>query len=239
MYRPLPNNSFATTRSQARAAAAARPDDEPLQGNELSSGVRQLSKYQAIVYGFGGGHVHHTLSTSSIPIQVIAAVDMDAIVCSHFQELMSVPRVFSTARQLMTWIISKDKQYVDIYISHAPLSVDLAFVQCWWDYQADIIMKSRRFQGLQVFLIVVPSQFKVNEVSTKFQSKLTNDRWILSVSSLEFPSFGDSIDDTTNVILGVHRSTEATATALTLLAPPKQCCKPISEFIHAKFNESN
>jgi hypothetical protein len=50
----------------------------PLQNGEVSSITRQLNRYQTILYGFGGGHVYQNLLNMTLPIQVVAAADMDS-----------------------------------------------------------------------------------------------------------------------------------------------------------------
>jgi hypothetical protein len=84
-----------------------------------------------------------TLSHESISIQIVAAADIDATGRSLFQELMDVPRVFSTARALFDWICSDDKLILDLYLAHAPIGISADFLHCWWFYQAKIIRKAR------------------------------------------------------------------------------------------------
>ena len=132
-----------------------------------------------------------------------------------------------------------DNIYVDLYISHALVILEQEFVHCWWKFQAEIIIKLRRFRGLQTVVIIVPSLFQVNTVSKEFQSLLIKDDWALSTRLLDFPLFGDSIDDSTTVVLGVHRTAQSSTAELAIASSPKQRCRPISDFIHDEFNKSN
>eukprot|EP00956_Cyclotella_meneghiniana_P018596 scaffold31078_cov19-Cyclotella_meneghiniana.AAC.1 len=140
-----PIRNFVTTRSQSKAGSNP-PNSEstrhppPLDNSQITDVARQLTRYQAILYGFGGGHIHHTLSNNSIPITIVAGADLDSHARSLMQELMHIiPRIFDTARKLYDWTASNDDTYMDIYISHAPLQLDSSFVHCWWDFQAKII----------------------------------------------------------------------------------------------------
>eukprot|EP00956_Cyclotella_meneghiniana_P013317 scaffold19184_cov46-Cyclotella_meneghiniana.AAC.7 len=125
-----PIRNFVTTRSQSKGASNPPHSEstrhpQPLMDNEITDVARQLTRYQAILYAFGGGHIHHTLSNNSIPIQIVASADLDSHARSLMQELMHIPRIFDTARKLFDWISSdsEDDTYTDIYISHAPLRI--------------------------------------------------------------------------------------------------------------------
>jgi hypothetical protein len=231
---------FATTRAQARARSHAPPPSQPpeLLNNDVSSCVRQLTRYQAVLYGFGGGHVAHTIKSLNLPIQIVASSDLDPSARSFMHEFMNIPRIFSTAKQLLTWITSDDTLYVDIYISHAPVIVDTSFVSCWWDFQAEIINNARTRKGLQTFMVFVPSLFVVDTVSPSFRDTLRLDGWVLNIIRVNFADFGDSIDDYSTVIFGAHSSTQSTTTPISILQPPKVKPQPISSFIHEKFNDA-
>jgi hypothetical protein len=235
-----PIRNFVTTRSQSRARKTEEPLDRPLplQNGEVSSITRQLNRYQAILYGFGGGHVHQNLLNMTLPIQVVAAADMDSDARALMQELMEIPRIFATAQKLFDWIASNDDLYVDLYLCHAPFVVEQRFVHSWWKFQARIIIKARAVKGLQVFAILIPSVFQAEEVSDAFCSILTKDGWILHTNEVDYPSFGDSIDDRCSVILGVHQSAQANAQPITLITPPSSVPKPIADFILEQFNDT-
>ena len=153
--------------------------------------------------------------------------------------LMKIPRVFLTARQLKAWIDSDDDIYVDFYMAHAPLRQASSFVSCWWKFQAEIVISARLSKGLQIFVFFIPSIFDPSSVSSKFCSTVEADGWILHTQCVDFAVFGDSIDDYCGIILGVHRSTSATVPPLTLLTPPVRRCQPISDFVHEEFNTSS
>ena len=61
----------------------------------------------------------------------------------------------------------------------------------------------------------------------------------MTVTSLAFPEFGDSIDSFSKVMLGIHRSTEATTTYLTIVKPPFVKPPPINPFVVEDFNKQN
>ncbi len=124
---------------------------KPMEASPLSPDNYQLIKPLSMVLAaFGGGHLLHTLQTQSISIQIVAATDLDAQARSLFQELMHVPRIFSSATALYNWICSTDKTYLDVYISHTPVSVSVEFLHCWWEFHAKIIHKAQVFKSLQI-----------------------------------------------------------------------------------------
>ena len=249
----VPIQQFVTTRAQSRrdnsspspapSATPATPPPvipiEPLQNNDVTSAARQLSIYQVVLYGFGGGHAHHTVSHSSPCFKFVAAADMAAEARSIMHEHMRIPRVFSTARQLLNWIESNDATYVDFYLAHVPLRRDPSFVSCWWKLQSDIIRSARLTRGLQTFAFLIPSIFDFDAVTSRFCTTVETDGWVIHTQSIDFAAFGDSIDDYCGVILGVHRSTAPTVAPICLHTPPVRRSKPIKDFIHTAFNESN
>jgi hypothetical protein len=91
-----PIRQFVTTRAQSRRQQQPQPI-EPLQNDDVSSCARQLAKYQAILYGLGGGHVYHTLTHSTPDIQIVAAADIDDTAHAFMHETMQIPCIFSRA----------------------------------------------------------------------------------------------------------------------------------------------
>jgi hypothetical protein len=220
---------FVTTRAQARrerenqaAAADSTPeepptlttDDQDLSNADIPSAARQLTRFQAVLYGFGSGHVCNSISAQSLPIVVVAASDRDIQARSLLQNLYNVPR----------------------YFSHVPTDNDPGFQSCWWDYQVTIISSLRMHRGLQLLQIFVPTTFAGNSLANRFCKKLRASGWCISHQDISFPSFGDSIDDGRFIIFGQHTSTAASIRPLVLLAPPPTPVKPIEAYIHEPFD---
>eukprot|EP00956_Cyclotella_meneghiniana_P028882 scaffold68484_cov41-Cyclotella_meneghiniana.AAC.4 len=179
------------------------------------------------------------MRTNFDEISVVAAADMDASARSLMQELMQIPRIYSSARSLLSWIESNDNTYVDLYISHVPLNLDPSFINCWWDFQAKIIEQARLKKGLQIFIMCIPSIFQPSIVSTQFVSALERVHWKTSTYVYHYSSYGDSIDDNCAVIYGVHSSVTSVVTPITQLSSPIIRPKPISDYIHENFNKVN
>jgi hypothetical protein len=101
--------TFVTTHAQARAQSTDPTTLPPrrLLNNDLLSSARQLTRYQAILYGLGGGHAPTTITSLNLPIQIVAASDLDTSAQSFMHDSLNIPRIFSTARQLMSWITSR------------------------------------------------------------------------------------------------------------------------------------
>ena len=238
-----PVRQFVTTRSQSRQPTPPSPPTppqlQPLQNNELSSGTRQLTTYQAILYGFGGGHVCHSLSKLPPCIRFVAGADLSTAGRALMHSELHIPRVFSTSRQLVNWILSDDDLYVDFVIIHAPPTLDASSVLRWWKSQVQLLLHSRLRRGTQLFVIFIPSAFASTKPPREFFDKLTSDGWVLSHQDLHFSAFGDSIDDVSHTIFGVHRSASASVAPLQVLTPPLLRPEPISSFIYQQFNESS
>eukprot|EP00956_Cyclotella_meneghiniana_P032499 scaffold89719_cov47-Cyclotella_meneghiniana.AAC.1 len=179
------------------------------------------------------------MQSDNMPLTIVAAADMDAQARSLMQEMMNIPRIFSTARSLLSWIDSADKTYADIYISHAPMNLDMSFVNCWWDFQAKIIMQAQLKKGLQIIVMIIPSIFQASTVSTQFLSTLGSANWVLSTHEYHYSSYGDSVDDKCTVIYGVHASVTSIATPILPLSSPIIRPKPVSDYIHEDFNKAN
>ncbi|KAL7504453.1 hypothetical protein ACHAXN_002097, partial [Cyclotella atomus] len=209
----------------------------PLANGDIPLATRQLSTYQAAIYGFGGGHLYHSLKNNSFPIQVVAAADLDAAGRSLLQELMHIPRIFSTARALYDWMSSDDQIYLDLYLAHAPVNISAEFLHCWWFYQAKIIKQARISKSLQAFMIIIPSVLHVEEVSDRFGTSLHRDGWVLTANRLDFANCGDSIDDYCTAITGVRKSTASVVEPIAVISPPTAWPNPIASYIYDKYND--
>ena len=93
-------------------------------------------------------------------------------------------------------------------------------------------------RGLQLFVMLIPSLFHIEEASDKFLTTLRRHGWIINEQDIDFTNVGDSIDDRCQALLGVHCTAQSTVPPLTVLTPPvTEGCKPINEFIHKPFND--
>ncbi|KAL3802962.1 hypothetical protein HJC23_011585, partial [Cyclotella cryptica] len=238
---PIPQ--LITTRSQARRLTLPEhitPDTpQPLQNHDVPSAARQLTRYHGIVVGLGGGHLAHALSSETLPIQYLAASDPDNAARSLFQDFLHIPHIFSTSHDLLQWVLTANNIYVDFFIAHCPSSISTQQRSQWFRTIASLIINCRCRHGLQLFCLLTPSKLEGIHIPSSFHETLKQDLWITSTTSLQFPTFGDSIDDTATALLGVHRSTQSSVDALYINTPPQARCRTIHDLIHTPFNESH
>ena len=108
----------------------------------------------------------------------------------------------------------------------------------FWRYQATIIARFWRKRGLHALIIQVhdasPKKFKGKLIKT-----LTDDVLLLTPVNAEYPSFGDSIDSSSVMILGIHSSTEEKASHIHLPNLPTIAMQFITNYIVEDFNKEN
>ncbi|KAL3785603.1 hypothetical protein HJC23_004751 [Cyclotella cryptica] len=211
---------------------------QPLQNHDVPSAARQLTRYHGIVVGLGGDHLTHALASETLPIQYLAASDPDNAVRSLFQDFLHIPHIFSTSHDLLQWVLTANNIYVAFFIAHCPSSISTQQRSQWFRTIASLIVNCCCHHGLQLFCLLTPSKLEGIHIPSSFHETLKQDLWITSTTSLQFPTFGDSIDNTATALLGVHRSTQSSVDALYINTPPQARCRTIHDFIHTPFNES-
>ena len=80
-------------------------EDQELFNSDIPSAAHQLTRFQAVMYGFGSGHICNSISVQSLPIVIVTASDRDIQAQSLLQNLYHIPRVYSSAQQLFNWTI--------------------------------------------------------------------------------------------------------------------------------------
>ena len=91
--------------------------------------------------------------------------------------------------------------------------------------------------GLHSIVIHVNNTCPNGTVQT-FNQELVVDGWLLSNFPVYYPDFGDSIDGTAKIVLGIYSSTGATEEP-TLTVPPATPVTPIDSFILCEFHKEN
>ena len=94
-------------------------------------------------------------------------------------------------------------------------------------------------KGLQVIVMCIPSLFQASDVTSLFTSKLQRNNWVLTTHDFYYASYGDLVDDKCTVIYGVHASTASIVSRMNPASTPILRPKPISNFLHEEFNDSN
>eukprot|EP01082_Thalassiosira_pseudonana_P008343 g7453.t1 g7453 contig24:661092-664348(-) len=149
-----------------------------------------------------------------------------------------VSSIFDSASSLLSWASSSAISNVDIYVIHSPKTLSQSTVKIFWRLQATIILELRRRRELAMLAVIVHPSCD-NSTFKQFIRTLNDDKWRLSECNSHLSAFGDSINDDVRVLFGVHRCTAPTVEPLSLITPPHIQCRPISDFIHDKFQHSS
>ena len=108
----------------------------------------------------------------------------------------------------------------------------------FWRYQATIIARFWRKRGLHALIIQLHDASPKN-FTDKLIKTLTDDGWLLTPVNAQYPSFGDSIDYSDVMVLGVNSSTEEKAYHLHLPNPPSIAMQYITDYIVEYSNKEN
>jgi hypothetical protein len=74
-------------------------------------------------------------------------------------------------------------------------------------------------------------------VGINFTQRLRSVGWVLSDTTISFPSFGDSVSGSCRLIVAIHSNAEADCCAFEIKTPPQIKPKPITRYIWAPFNK--
>jgi hypothetical protein len=205
--------------------------------NLHNSSLVNLSRFRMMLYGYNSGHVFKTIQNDMLPLIIVAAADLDPIGRSMLQTVGKVPvaSIFDSATSLLSWASSSVISNVDI---HSPKTLSQSTVKIFWRLQATIILELRRWHELAMLAVIVHPSCD-NSTFKKCICTLNDDKWRLSEYNSHLSAFGDSISDNVCVLLGVHRCTAPTVEPLSPITPPHIHCRPVSDFIHDKFQHSS
>ena len=105
----------------------------------------------------------------------------------------------------------------------------------FWLIQASIVAQLRIICQLILFVAFVHPDHDSRSVS-RFVKTLTSSGWVISSTKISFPDQGDSIIGTTNILVGIHDSTQSKVDALLFRTPPSPHPLPLAAYIWEPFN---
>ena len=141
-----------------------------------------------------------------MPFEVIVAVDPDSKERALYHDFGRCPNVISGIHDLLRFVNSEAEFLMTGYMIHIPKTMKNESHVTFWRYQATIIARCRIKRGLNALIIQIHDA-SPNKLTDKFIKTLIYDGWLLTPVNAQYPSFGDSIDSSAVMILGIHSST--------------------------------
>ena len=121
---------------------------------------------------------------------------------------------------------------------HSPRTIKHQSHVKFWRYQATIKDRLRSQRGLHSLIIQVHAA-STKKLTEEFIKTLIYDGWLLTPVNAQYLSFGDSINSSSVVILGIHSSTEEKVSHLHLPNPTTTEIRYITDYIVKYFNKEN
>ena len=121
-----------------------------LHNRALTIAATRASRFSVAVYGFSSGHFLSSITSNSLPFDILIAADPDASGRALFKDVGHVPIVLESCHDLLSHISSIKTDYVlDGYIIHFPRTIKHDSHLTFWRLQANVIqaMRSRRSPG--------------------------------------------------------------------------------------------
>ena len=159
-----------------------------------------------MLYVFNSGHFLSAIQENSLPFEVILAADTDSKGRALCHEFGRCQNVLSGIHDLLRFVNSEAELSLIGYMIHSPRRMKLESHVTFWRYQATIIARCRIKRGLNALIIQIHDA-SPNKLTDKFIKTLIYDGWLLMPVNAQYPSFGDSIDSSAVMILGIHSST--------------------------------
>lgn len=206
--------------------------------SDITRTAFHLSTFRWAVYSFNSGHFISTIRTRNLSFSVHYACDPHASGRSLFAEFGSANNIFSTGHEFLNHIrAAGDTTPLHGYLIHSHRFSSTDPTTKFWQLQSAIVEQLYTINQLSMVVAVVHPDHDGRSVS-QFSSRLSQSGWHVSTTTLRYTDFGDSIVDSTSVILAVHSGTTASASCLQLKQPPAVPPRPLSEFTWPPFNTS-
>ena len=121
---------------------------------------------------------------------------------------------------------------------HSPRRMKHKSHVTFWRHQATIIARFRSKRFLLALIIQVHDA-SPKKLKDKFIKALTDDGWLLMSVNAQYPKFGDSIDFSAVMVLGIHSSMGEKSSHLYLKNLPSIVIRSITDYIVEDFNKEN
>lgn len=196
-----------------------------------------VTSFSFAIYGFNSGHFPSTLGEHSLPFDVVLAADLTQVGRSLFKEFTSCPSISDSSDSLLNSIItSQVTTVVHGYIIHSHRFLLPNTEKKFWKTQSAIVNALRKRRSLIIFAAFIHSDCDMTLVD-EFHAKLSRCGWIISSQHLSYPDFGDAIDDSTTLMIGVHQASTSNHSPLDVPEPPLPTCHRLSDFLYEPFNK--
>ena len=196
----------------------------------------KLSHFAWAVYGFSNGHFFSTIMEKSLPFTIAFACDPLSSGRALFRSIGDCDRILATAPELLHFVRSPDNNsQLHGYLIHSHNLPSSDSTTSFWQTQLAIITQMRLINRLCLVVAFVHPDHDGRSVAG-FKHSLTRAHWLVSSTTVAYPSIGDSISGLSTVIIAVHSSTTPAAEAVNLRQPPTLSPRPIADFIWEPFN---
>ena len=162
-----------------------------------------------------------------MPFCVVLACDPYANGRALFKEVSSCPIILSSAPALLDHIRASDvTSPMSGYLIHLHQYISTEPTHRFWDIQAQIVTQLRIIRALSIVVAFVHRDHDCHAVGVNFTQHLRSDGWVLSDTTISFPSFGDSVSDSCWLIVAIHSNAETNCRAFKIKPPRKLSQNP-------------
>jgi hypothetical protein len=178
-----------------------------------------------------------TISSRNLPFRITLACDQYECGRALFREFTTCSDILSSGNDLLHHIrASGDTSQIHGYLIHSLCFRDSDTTSSFWRLQSSIVAQLRSLRNLQmVVAVILPDHDRTSVRSFSLILKLAG--WSLSrFDNVYFPSNGDCIAGSCDLLFGVHSSCTARVEPFELRSPPPIQPKPIGAYLWEPFN---
>ena len=157
-----------------------------------------------------------------IPFCVVLAWDPYANGRALFKEVSSCPTILPSAPALLDHILASGvTSLLTGYLIHSHRYISTELTHRFWDTPAQIVTQLRIIRTLSMVVAFVHPDHDCRAVGINFTQHLHSDGWVLSDTTISFPSFGDSVPGSCRLIVAIHSNAETDCRAFETKTPPQ------------------
>ena len=173
--------------------------------HEIPANAHRLLHFNWAVYSFGGGHFVLTVTSQNLPFQITLACDQYDCGRALFCKFTTCPDILSSGNDLLHHIrASGDTSQIHGYLIHSLCFRDSDTTSSFWQLQSSLIAQLCSLRNLQMVVALVLSDHDRTCVKS-FTRILKAAGWSISqFDDVYFPSNGDSIADSCDLLFGVQ-----------------------------------
>ena len=131
------------------------------------------------------------------------------------------------------WHYLPDDRVSDPFAPIYQYRTDTPFLGC----TSAIVTQLWIIRALSMVVTFVHPDHNCCAVGINFTQCLHSDSWVLSDTTISFPSFGDSVSGSCWLIVAIHSNTETDCCVFEIKTPPQVKPKPIARYIWAPFSK--